>query len=201
MQFKDILLTVVWLVVLVGLASGLLYWRLHGSSVPNGTITIVTPQPAVQGAVTTVLPTIDPALSRTFSGVLPCASCEGIDTQLTLTQTGPFVAEGTYKLKEVYVGEKDGLIESTGLWTTLRGSATDENAVVFQLNPNKPADARYYLKVSETEIKLLDKDIHEINSPLNYSLKTPAVATPIPSVTPTPTPTPTTSPSVSPTPL
>ncbi|MBI3256065.1 MAG: copper resistance protein NlpE N-terminal domain-containing protein [Candidatus Andersenbacteria bacterium] len=193
MQLKDILLTAAWLIVLVGLAGGLLYWRLKSPANPNGTITIVTPEPAVPGgvaAVASVLPTIDPALSRTFSGTLPCASCEGIQTELTLTQAGPFVAEGTYRLKELYLGEKDGLFESTGLWTTLRGSATDENATVFQLNPNKPADARYYLKVSEAEIKLLDKEIKEIDSSLNYSLKTQTLGTPTPTPSPSPTPTP-----------
>jgi copper homeostasis protein (lipoprotein) len=170
------------LALVAGIAIGgaVMYWRVPRTAVPISSITTVTPEPAVAADTTTSptpLPTIDPALSKTYSGLLPCADCEGIQTELILSQSGLSVAEGTFVLKETYLGEKDGVVQSTGLWTTLRGTATDANATVVQLNPNKLSDVRYFLKVSDTEIKLLDKNQQEIDSALNYTLKT-ASATP-----------------------
>lgn len=162
--------------LLVGVlfGGGFVYWCSGKQPVPAGSITTITPEPLTGTPTPTpvVLATIDPTLSRTYVGLLPCASCEGIETELTLSQAGPAAAEGTFVLKEKYVGEKDGLFQATGLWTTLRGTPTDVNATVIQLNPDKVIEARYYLKVSDTEIKLLDNEQREIKSPLNYSLKT-----------------------------
>lgn len=44
----------------------------------------------------------------TYSGTLPCASCPGIETTLTLN------ADKSYTITEVYKEEKDGKFEETG---------------------------------------------------------------------------------------
>lgn len=44
----------------------------------------------------------------TYSGITPCASCEGIKTTLTLDY------DNTYKLDTEYLGEQDNLFTETG---------------------------------------------------------------------------------------
>lgn len=41
-------------------------------------------------------------MQQSYQGVLPCADCSGLDTSLFLD------SDGTFILKEVYLGTKDG---------------------------------------------------------------------------------------------
>lgn len=132
-------------------------------------------QPASQQATPTAKPTVAinyKLLTTTYSGTLPCADCSGLETRLSLTKSSEFSAEGTYVLKETYVGKDVKPLETKGDWTTLRGTPTNENATVYELNPDKKEDSRYFLKDSDDEIKMLNKDLNEIESPtMNFSLK------------------------------
>ncbi len=48
----------------------------------------------------------------------------------------------------------------TGDWTTLRGDATDPDATVYQLNPDKPEGRRAFLRVGQDEaLRILDGDM------------------------------------------
>lgn len=106
----------------------------------------------------------EPLVLGPFVGTLPCADCPGIATRLTLTREGEFVAEGTYRLEETYI-DRGGPLVSTGEWTTLRGDARDEDAVVYQLEPDHPEKSRAYVKLSATSIRLLDADMSEVPGP------------------------------------
>ena len=106
-----------------------------------------------------------------FSGKTPCADCSEIDTTLTLTMSAPYSAEGTYTLSMLYVGKAAKPFITTGQWTTLRGTPTNPNAVVYELDPNKPNEAQYYLKVDENTLRPLDKQENEITTPFNMDLK------------------------------
>lgn len=80
--------------------------------------------------------------SGTYKGLLPCASCEGIATELVLND------DGTYSLTEDYQGGKEVLKETvTGKFTWLPGGS------VVQLDA--AADQRQYF-VGEGQIKNLD---------------------------------------------
>ncbi len=95
----------------------------------------------------------------TYQGLLPCASCEGIATELVLND------DGTYRLTEDYQGGKEALKETvTGKFTWLPGGS------VVQLDA--AADQRQYF-VGEGQIKHLDADGKEITGELanNYVLK------------------------------
>jgi uncharacterized lipoprotein NlpE involved in copper resistance len=107
-----------------------------------------------------------------YEGTLPCADCAGLKTVLTLFAK-PGWAEGTYKLRETYLATRDGdkMFEASGQWTTLKGDATDDNATVYQLNPDDSTKARNFLRVSHNEIRTLDREFREIQSPMNLSLK------------------------------
>lgn len=102
----------------------------------------------------------EPLVLGPFIGVVACADCPGIATELTLIRRGEFVAEGTYQLKETFL-DHGAPVVATGEWTTLRGDATDENAVVYELDPDKPQGARHFLKVGERELRVLDGDLRE----------------------------------------
>jgi copper homeostasis protein (lipoprotein) len=94
-----------------------------------------------------------------YEGVLPCADCPGIRTELTLTRKAKGWAEGSYSLSETYL-ERGGPHVTTGDWTTLRGDATDPDASVYQLNPDQPETQRNFLRVGgDVELKALDRDM------------------------------------------
>ncbi|MDO5686098.1 MAG: copper resistance protein NlpE [Neisseria sp.] len=93
-----------------------------------------------------------------YEGVLPCASCEGIKTELALKE------DGTYVLTEDYQGGKEALKE------TLEGKFTwgaDGTTVTL----DEKADGRQYF-VSEGYLAQLDADGKVIEGEMekNYQL-------------------------------
>ena len=96
----------------------------------------------------------------TYKGVLPCADCEGIETELELN------ADKTYELKETYLGKGDGkAFESKG------GFQFDaNNTSIIELD--KTGDNRKYF-VAEGYLKALDMEGNEITGDLaeKYELK------------------------------
>lgn len=123
-----------------------------------------------QASATNPTSIVEPLSMGPFKGTLPCADCTGLETELTLTRFATGSAEGTYQMSEDYLGKSVEPIKSSGKWTTLRGTPKDPNAVVYELNPDKPEEAEYYLKVDENQIKMLDKERNDIEGPFNYLL-------------------------------
>lgn len=106
-----------------------------------------------------------------YEGVLPCADCPGIRTELTLTRKARGWAEGSYSLTETYL-ERSGPKVTTGDWTTLRGDAVDPDASVYQLNPDHPETQRNFLRVGDDlELKALDKDMKRWGGKVPDTLK------------------------------
>lgn len=99
----------------------------------------------------------EPLLVGVFVGVLPCADCSGIRTELTLVRKASGWAEGRFLMKETYLGRRVAPFVSTGEWTTIKGDAVDDNAVVYELNPDHPT--RHFLKDGEHRIEVLDGDL------------------------------------------
>jgi len=108
----------------------------------------------------------------TFAGVLPCADCAGIRTELTLFAEQPSGRPMRYELRETYLGTRDGdrTFEKTGRWTVLRGSASDGDATVYQLDFDQPQTVRNFLKVGDDDLRLLDRNQNEISTPAPHSL-------------------------------
>ncbi len=105
-----------------------------------------------------------------FTGVLPCADCEGIRTSLTLNVDSKNMAPRTFELTEVYQGKSEMPMVRTGNWLLLKGTKKDPEAVIYELTPDDTSEAVYYLKINEKVVQLLDKNQAEIKSKLNYSL-------------------------------
>lgn len=96
----------------------------------------------------------------TYKGILPCADCEGIKTELELN------SDKTYEIKETYLGKGDGKpFESKGSF-----QFDSKNSSIIELD--KAGDSRKYF-VAEGYLKALDMDGKEITDDLadKYQLK------------------------------
>jgi uncharacterized lipoprotein NlpE involved in copper resistance len=128
-------------------------------------------------SVTVVYDTIDTHLDsldfnivsnpiENYKGVLPCASCGGILTELSLNPDSL-----TYILKETYQGkiETDSVFTSNGKYS----SNISENlkVMVYKLSTDKPDEFRYFKAEGDSALKMLDKQQKDFTSKLNYSLQ------------------------------
>lgn len=121
----------------------------------------------------------EPLVLGPFVGTIPCADCPGIETELTLTRKDAHAAEGSYQLRSTYL-ERGPPIESSGAWTSLRGTPQDENATVYALDPDRPGHEQYFLKLGDDQVRMLDGERNPIPSDLNFTLtlQRPALANP-----------------------
>lgn len=99
-----------------------------------------------------------------FTGVLPCAGCAGVQTELTLASDW----EGRYRYRLVETRLDGGeTLESEGTWTVLRGTPDEPDSVVYQLDPDRPGQRRHFLVLDERRISLLDESLSPIGEPLS----------------------------------
>jgi|SRR5450432_629138 hypothetical protein len=106
-----------------------------------------------------------------YRGVLPCADCSGIETEVSLfakSSTDPFNAR--YAIKRTYQGRATTWTE-IGSWSIVRGTPDDSNATVYELKPKDGGQASYFLQVSDNEILQLDSERRRIDAKMNFSLK------------------------------
>jgi copper homeostasis protein (lipoprotein) len=116
--------------------------------------------------------TISSSSIGTFAGVLPCADCSGILTELRLYAEQPSGRAARYELTETYLGSRDGdrSLGTAGRWATVRGSAGDKDATVIQIDLGRIDALRNFLRVGDDELRLLDRNRREIVSPAPRSL-------------------------------
>ena len=116
--------------------------------------------------------TITSSSIGTFAGVMPCADCAGILTELRLYAEQPSGRAARYELTETYLGSRDGdrSIGTAGRWTTLRGSASDKEATVIQIDLGRIDALRNFLRIGDDELRLLDRNLREIVSRAPRSL-------------------------------
>lgn len=109
-----------------------------------------------------------------YEGVIPCADCSGIKTELLLKRTGAG-GRDFFRLSETYIGRGNVPVVTTGEWTFERGHAQDEDATVIVLVEDSlgsgKREIRYEIILSDgSAIRLLDLKRRPIRSELNYSL-------------------------------
>lgn len=108
-----------------------------------------------------------------YTGVLPCADCRGINTKLILLAKSQFdTGGGTFELSEEYVGTRDGnrTVETRGRWILLRGTPTDVDATVYQLNAADSERVVFYRRLPDQALRLLDREQRDIQSSADYTL-------------------------------
>jgi len=80
---------------------------------------------------------LQPVLSSgVYEGTFPCADCEGIQTTLTIH------SDSTYTLRSVYLGAKDGVFETSGVYHM-------PNATLIELVTPSSGEKTYYKVLSE----------------------------------------------------
>jgi hypothetical protein len=107
--------------------------------------------------------------SRAYFGVLPCEqACKSVRTTIT------FFDEGRkFRMEETFQGlpEGDQTEQSAGEWAVLRGHGGDPAAEVLELTSEQFEEERYFLKVSDDELRALDRQGRELHTPENVTLK------------------------------
>lgn len=120
----------------------------------------------------TIISTLGELEERIFEGTLPAASCPGIEYTLWLYNQ-KHSGDGVYKLIQTYIQAEDGkdvTFISFGKQYTLKGDATDSDAVVYQLIPFEAADTLNLL-YKDGNLELLNSDFERAASSLNYILQ------------------------------
>jgi predicted secreted protein len=116
--------------------------------------------------------TITSSSIGTFAGLLPCADCAGVLTELHLYAEQPSGRPERFELTETFLGTRDGdrSIGTAGRWGTSRGSADDGSATVIELDLGSVNTRRNFLRVGEAELRLLDRNRKEIFPTIPHSL-------------------------------
>ena len=125
--------------------------------------------PERPGASDTAAPAVKPANEETYQGILPCPDCEGLKVTLTLDHDAQ-----AYRTTEVRLDDQDARSvphQTSGPWAKHRGTETDPDAVIYQLDPDRPGSTRHFLRLDATRIKLLDEFKREFWSPFNLILE------------------------------
>lgn len=77
------------------------------ASTPAAASTIAVSQPAAASAASTAAQSATQWSGR-YYGVLPCASCEGIETTLILQEDGSYLLTETYKQRQPFTEKTEG---------------------------------------------------------------------------------------------
>ncbi|RQP12666.1 MAG: copper resistance protein NlpE [Chryseobacterium sp.] len=125
----------------------------------NETTTVSTTQPADTGNVVagqtgmdaTIPEGVEANATGTYEGILPCASCPGIDTKLELNN------DMTYELEQEYQGEKGNKFTEKGRY------AYDAATKVVTL---QGGDQEHYYRVGTNTLTQLNTDKTEVTGEL-----------------------------------
>jgi copper homeostasis protein (lipoprotein) len=110
-----------------------------------------------------------------YKGTLPCADCTALDTVLRLYAKGKFdTTYAFYVRTQTYRGAPHGDVVLTDRsdWAVLRGDATDENATVYQLNPDDEQHSdSLLLQDNGNALVQLDREQKPIDTKMNLTLR------------------------------
>lgn len=112
--------------------------------------------------------TLDTLSQIVFDGRTPCqeiasdhpelnarASCFKLKWRITLNRDSITHLPSTYTIRKV-VNNQLGNV--SGKWAVIRGTAANPHAVIYQLNPDKPAEAFSFLVADDNVLFWLNKD-------------------------------------------
>jgi predicted secreted protein len=110
-----------------------------------------------------------------YKGTLPCGDCSGLDTVLRLYAKGKFDMTYAFFVRtQTYRGAPHGdvVLSDRGDWAVLRGDATDENATVYQLNPDEEEHSESLLLQDKgSALVQLGRDQKPIQTTMNLTLR------------------------------
>lgn len=119
--------------------------------------------------------------SKPLQGIPANADCEFIKWELTLHQDPGTFVPTVYNLTYWYGMSKAGTtgfigggtkVETKGKWTLLKGTKTNPHAILYRLDPDKPALSISFVKLSDKVLHLLDNDTRLMigNGGFSYTL-------------------------------
>lgn len=94
-----------------------------------------------------------------YQGTLPCRNCDGIDLNVRLVGDAQSAAEErTFDLTAAYRNHPQNPPDENyaGNWEVLSGTATDPDAVVYELTPDGEGQIYYFLRVDGQTLELID---------------------------------------------
>jgi hypothetical protein len=106
------------------------------------------------------------ALLGVYEGRFPCdGQCQRLKTALALFQDPAARAPTIYQMREIPVGNDDGIRDSRGAWTVVRGAPASPDAPVYVLQPEAaPGSAAaapvHYLRFDDNLLLLLDQALN-----------------------------------------
>jgi len=121
---------------------------------------------------TPYIPSAGKTVIGRFAGVVLCANCPGIRTELSLFENidDPFIK--TFVMRETYLRSPQpaATIVSHGRWDINRGRNGDPNATVFVLNVDGASVNRFYLLQDKQTLRMLDGDLGLLPAELPQTL-------------------------------
>jgi hypothetical protein len=107
-----------------------------------------------------------------YKGTTACADCTGIQTELRLYAKGKFdFTDNTYVSTRTYLDGRGGDQSFTdrGAWFLMKGDAVDPNATVYELDPDQPGQAQYFLvQPGGAALTQLDGQMKPIDAQAQY---------------------------------
>ena len=123
---------------------------------------------AMPGAPPPTKRALAPLVEGPFVGVLPCADCEGIRTELTLYRAAGSRAPAFFHLRRTYIGrEPEAIVETQGPWTE-PGSGPRDRRV--RIDPFREQERMHLRRVDDATLELLDRDEKPIETRANLRL-------------------------------
>lgn len=93
-----------------------------------------------------------PDSERTWTGLLPCTDCQGIDTRLVLRAAG---GRHDYQLTETYLGGQGrNSFSTSGTWVEVTAPIDGESTTLVILDPDK--SAQRFAVAPDGALELLD---------------------------------------------
>lgn len=136
------------------------------------------PKPAAQEtqSVAQTTPATDTLIvEKVYEGILPCADCSGIKTQVKVNRKEGDTAASVFEMTQTYMGkEPNHVFVTKGNYALQRGLDDDSNATVYIFNPEKSKDEQGYYAIYSNDpntMYVLDRDMKKNRSDLNYALK------------------------------
>lgn len=132
----------------------------------------IVPSPGKVTAKTSSAPPIatDSSIVGVFDGRTPCykdlleltgisaAGCQIIKLRLTLSQDVSTHTPTTFEFQTIYVGKGDTKYTPKGKWRMTQGTKTDPQAIVYQLDSEKPNVSLLLQKADDNILFFLDKE-------------------------------------------
>lgn len=107
---------------------------------------------------------------RVYEGVLPCANCQGILTNLAIHQSYDS-DKPQYFLQQIYLDTlgNNEIFQQRGEGLVVSGNGSDTNATVYQFGNDSTEKVLSFLKIGEDQLELLDHDLKRVKK--DHSIK------------------------------